>query len=108
MRGRCLLTLTISRSELMGCCREAGWIFGRSSMVAPGNNFHYSSFMEHKSATLALAALGHGTRLSIYRLLVEAGRDGKLAGEIAQALTLPGATLSFHLKELAGASLVTS
>jgi len=64
--------------------------------------------MEHKSATLALAALGHGTRLSIYRLLVEAGRDGKLAGEIAQALTLPGATLSFHLKELAGAGLVTS
>lgn len=33
---------------------------------------------------------------------------GKLAGEIAQALTLPGATLSFHLKELAGAGLVTS
>lgn len=51
---------------------------------------------------------GHGTRLSIYRLLVEAGRGGKLAGEIAQALTLPGATLSFHLKELAAAGLVTS
>lgn len=64
--------------------------------------------MEHKTATRALAALGHGTRLSIYRLLVEAGRAGKLAGEIAEALALPGATLSFHLKELAAAGLVTS
>ena len=64
--------------------------------------------MEHKSATHALAALGHGTRLSIYRLLVEAGRGGKLAGEIAQALTLPGATLSFHLKELLHAQLASS
>lgn len=64
--------------------------------------------MEHITATRALAALGHGTRLSIYRLLVEAGRGGKLAGEIAEALTLPGATLSFHLKELSAAGLVSS
>jgi ArsR family transcriptional regulator len=63
--------------------------------------------MEHNTATRALAALGHATRLSIYRLLVEAGHGGKLAGEIAQALALPGATLSFHLKELAAADLVT-
>ena len=64
--------------------------------------------MEHITATRALAALGHGTRLSIYRLLVEAGRGGKLAGEIAEALALPGATLSFHLKELSAAGLVSS
>lgn len=64
--------------------------------------------MEHNSATRALAALGHGTRLSIYRLLVQAGRGGKLAGEIAQALNLPGATLSFHLKELSAAGLAAS
>lgn len=64
--------------------------------------------MEHTYATQALAALGHGTRLSIYRLLVEAGRGGKLAGEIAQGLSLPGATLSFHLKELTAAGLVAS
>lgn len=63
--------------------------------------------MEHNTATRALAALGHATRLSIYRLLVQAGHGGKLAGEIAQALALPGATLSFHLKELAAADLVT-
>lgn len=64
--------------------------------------------MEHKPATRAFAALGHGTRLSIYRLLVQSGQSGKLAGEIAHSLALPGATLSFHLKELAAAGLVTS
>lgn len=63
--------------------------------------------MEHNSATRALAALGHPTRLSIFRLLVRAGRGGKLAGDIALALSLPGATLSFHLKELGAAGLIT-
>ena len=48
------------------------------------------------------------TRLSIFRLLVQAGRGGKLAGDIAQALALPGATLSFHLKELSAAGLINA
>ncbi len=64
--------------------------------------------MEHKNATHALAALGHGTRLAIFRLLVQAGSGGKLAGDIAQALSLPGATLSFHLKELLAAGLISA
>lgn len=64
--------------------------------------------MEHTTATHALAALGHPTRLSIFRLLVQAGRGGKLAGDIAQALALPGATLSFHLKELSAAGLINA
>jgi len=64
--------------------------------------------MEHTTATYALAALGHATRLSIFRLLVQAGRGGKLAGDIAQALALPGATLSFHLKELSAAGLINA
>ncbi|EJP78512.1 MULTISPECIES: metalloregulator ArsR/SmtB family transcription factor [Stenotrophomonas] len=64
--------------------------------------------MEHKNATHALAALGHATRLSIFRLLVQAGSAGKLAGDIAQALSLPGATLSFHLKELLAAGLISA
>ena len=34
--------------------------------------------MEHNTATHALAALGHATRLSIFRLLVQAGSGGKL------------------------------
>ena len=64
--------------------------------------------MEHTTATHALAALGHATRLSIFRLLVQAGRGGKLAGDIAKALALPGATLSFHLKELSAAGLINA
>lgn len=62
--------------------------------------------MELKNATAALAALGQATRLSIFRLLVEAGPEGRMPGDIAAALSLPGATLSFHLKELAGAGLI--
>jgi ArsR family transcriptional regulator len=62
--------------------------------------------METIEAIAALTALGHGTRLAIFRLLVEAGPDGRMAGDIAQALAVPAATLSFHLKELAAAQLV--
>jgi DNA-binding transcriptional ArsR family regulator len=62
--------------------------------------------MELTNATMALAALGQPTRLSVFRLLVEAGPEGHTPGEIAEALSLPGATLSFHLKELAAAGLV--
>ena len=62
--------------------------------------------MEIKDATAALAALGQATRLSVFRLLVEAGPGGRMVGEIAEALDLPGATLSFHLKELSAAALI--
>ena len=64
--------------------------------------------MEIKAAVTALAALAQETRLSIYRMLVEAGPEGVAAGRIAEALEVPGATLSFHLKELARAALVSS
>jgi ArsR family transcriptional regulator len=62
--------------------------------------------MEIKSAVKALAALAQETRLSIFRLLVQAGEPGLPAGQIAKALAIPNATLSFHLKELANAGLV--
>ena len=45
---------------------------------------------------------------AIFRLLVEAGPDGVAAGRIGETLKVPGATLSFHLKELARAGLVSS
>lgn len=64
--------------------------------------------MEIKSAVTALAALAQVTRLSIFRRLIEAGADGESAGRIGEKLKLPGATLSFHLKELARAGLVIS
>jgi len=56
----------------------------------------------------ALAALAQETRLKVYRLLVEAGPEGLPAGEIADELDLPGATLSFHLAHLARTGLVQS
>lgn len=64
--------------------------------------------MEIKAAVTALAALAQETRLSIFRLLVEAGPEGVSAGRIGETLGIPGATLSFHLKELARASLLSS
>ena len=56
----------------------------------------------------ALAALAQETRLSVYRLLVEAGNDGLSAGRIGEELELPPATLSFHLAHLARTGLVRS
>lgn len=64
--------------------------------------------MDTKQAVIALAALAQETRLSVFRLLIEAGPEGLAAGRIAQSLELAGATLSFHLKELNRAGLVTS
>jgi len=64
--------------------------------------------MESREAVTALAALAQETRLSIFRLLVEAGPEGVPAGQIGDALEVPPATLSFHLKELSRAGLVSS
>jgi DNA-binding transcriptional ArsR family regulator len=64
--------------------------------------------MENKSAVISLAALAQETRLSIFRLLVEAGSEGVPAGRIGEALDVPPATLSFHLKELSRAGLIGS
>jgi ArsR family transcriptional regulator, arsenate/arsenite/antimonite-responsive transcriptional repressor len=64
--------------------------------------------MNTPQAVKALAALAQDTRLAIYRLLVQQGPEGLAAGIIAERLDLPGATLSFHLKELANAGMVDS
>ena len=64
--------------------------------------------MENKAAVAALAALAQETRLSVFRLLMQAGPQGVPAGRIGDELEVPPATLSFHLKELNHAGLVTS
>ncbi len=64
--------------------------------------------MEINTAVIALAALAQETRLSIFRLLVKAGPEGLPVGRIGEELEVPGATLSFHLKELSHAELVKS
>jgi ArsR family transcriptional regulator len=62
--------------------------------------------MEKQNAIAALSALAQESRLDIFRLLVRAGCDGAAVGEVGEALGLPSATLSFHLKELTNAGLL--
>lgn len=62
--------------------------------------------MKTEDAVRALAALAQETRLAIYRALVQAGPEGLPAGRIAELVSTPASTLSFHLKELAAASLI--
>ncbi|CAN5324748.1 metalloregulator ArsR/SmtB family transcription factor [soil metagenome] len=64
--------------------------------------------MESSEVVRSLGALAHPVRLEIFRALVVAGADGLTPGVIAEALDLPSATLSFHLKELATSELVGS
>jgi DNA-binding transcriptional ArsR family regulator len=56
----------------------------------------------------ALAALAQESRLSVFRLLVQAGKEGVAAGVLGEQLGIPPATLSFHLKTLSHAKLVKS
>ena len=63
--------------------------------------------METKTALAALAGLAQESRLEIFRLLVEKGPEGLSVGAIAERLGVSGATLSFHLKELSHAGLIT-
>lgn len=54
----------------------------------------------------ALAALGHDARLSIFRLLVKAGREGLRVSDIGEHLGLAPSTLAHHLSTLVDAGLV--
>ncbi|MGY6273183.1 ArsR/SmtB family transcription factor [Achromobacter denitrificans] len=64
--------------------------------------------MEMKDAVKALAAIGHESRLTVYRLLVQAGPAGLPAGQLAEKTGIPPSSLSFHLKELVHAGLLAS
>lgn len=63
--------------------------------------------MEEKDVLKALAALAQANRLQVFRALVVAGPLGASPGQLAQDLRVPGATLSFHLKTLTGAGLIS-
>ena len=62
--------------------------------------------MESTTAVAALAALAQGSRLQVYRLLVQAGPEGFAASDIAEQLGIPANTMSFHLKTLSHADLI--
>lgn len=56
----------------------------------------------------ALGALAHETRLAVFRMLVQAGPDGMIAGAIAENCGVPPSTMSHHLATLERAGLVHS
>jgi DNA-binding transcriptional ArsR family regulator len=63
--------------------------------------------MKNSEAILAFIALGQESRLNVYRLIVQKGDEGLLPSQIHEMLGIPNATLSFHLKELYQAGLIT-
>lgn len=64
--------------------------------------------MKDKTVLTALAALAQESRLAVFRLLVQAGPQGLAASRIAEALDIAPSSLSFHLKELSHAGLLTA
>lgn len=63
--------------------------------------------MDKSSATKVFESLSSGVRLDIYRLLVKTGPQGLVAGEIGSLLAVPPTNLSFHLKALTNAQLLS-
>jgi ArsR family transcriptional regulator, arsenate/arsenite/antimonite-responsive transcriptional repressor len=63
--------------------------------------------MDELEVVESLAALAQPVRLKVYRALVVSGPAGLRPATMAGALAIPPNTLSFHLKELARAGLVT-
>jgi ArsR family transcriptional regulator len=63
--------------------------------------------MKENDVVKALSALAQPLRLQVFRALVVVGKAGLTPGAIHEALGVPPATLSFHLKELVSAGLVT-
>jgi DNA-binding transcriptional ArsR family regulator len=63
--------------------------------------------MNEKTAVAALAALAQEARLRVFRALVGAGPEGMTPSALSALLDIPGSTLSFHLKELVHADLVS-
>ena len=63
--------------------------------------------MNQQVATRVFECLSSGIRLDVYRLLVKAGAEGRVAGEIAAALGLPPPNLSFHLRAMTHAGLIS-
>lgn len=64
--------------------------------------------MNKNTATSVFESLASGIRLDVYRLLVRIGPAGLVAGEIASALDIAPTNLSFHLKALTQANLLSS
>ena len=64
--------------------------------------------MDEEDVIRSLAALAQPVRLKVFRALVVTGEAGLTPGTMAEGLDIPANTLSFHLKELVHAGLVSS
>ncbi len=64
--------------------------------------------MDKYVATRVFESLSSGIRLDVYRLLIKQGPQGMVAGQLASVLDLPPANLSFHLRAMTQAGLVTA
>lgn len=69
--------------------------------------FDYYRNMKNSDAVSAFLALGQESRLNVFRLIVQKGDVGLTPSQIHEMLGIPNATLSFHLKELLQAHLIT-
>jgi DNA-binding transcriptional ArsR family regulator len=63
--------------------------------------------MDKNTATSIFESLSSGVRLDVFRLLVKQGLNGMVAGEIATTLNIPANNLSFHLKAMIYANMVS-
>ena len=63
-------------------------------------------FMNEETAAKCLSELGSPTRLAVFRLLVKAGPEGMVVGDIQRRLNIPASTLSHHVARLTWAGLV--
>lgn len=64
--------------------------------------------MNEDQVIKALGALAHPIRLKVFRALVVTGPRGLTPGVMQEGLGIPATTLSFHLKELAAAGMVSA
>jgi|SRR5471032_2223321 len=64
--------------------------------------------MDTKQTLAALSALAQESRLAVFRLLVQLGPEGMAASKIGEQLDIAPSSLSFHLKELSHAGLISS
>ncbi len=64
--------------------------------------------MKLNDAAKVLGSLAQPARLKVFRLLVKSGPEGLCAGDLSRKLGVPKPTMSFHLKELSQAGLISS
>ena len=78
----------------------------RASLRPMRSPFGRHPLMNSDAAVVALGALAQEHRLALFRLLVQAGENGMPAGALADALSVPNSSLSFHLAHLNRAGLI--